>query len=60
MQEQNKQVKIEQKITPKKKIDRVIDQDYLMYNSTEDEDQLRYHVQDNYSNTDTKSFNDSF
>jgi len=58
MQEQNKQVKIEQKTKPKKKVNRVIDQDYLMYNSTEDEDQLRLHVKDNYSNT--ASFNDSF
>lgn len=58
MQEQNKQVKIEQKTKKKKKINKTIDCDYLMYNSTEDEDQLRLHVKDNYSNT--ASFNESF
>ncbi len=46
---------------PRKKLkEKPIDQDYLMYNSPEDEDQLRCHVQDNYSNTDTKLFIDSF
>lgn len=29
----------------------IIDQDYLMYNSSEDEKQLRDYVQENYSNT---------
>lgn len=37
---------------PKKKLQQITqDCDYLMYNSTEDEDQLRLHVQENYRST---------
>ncbi len=50
MQEQNKQVKSDQKKI-KPKVNKTIDCDYLMYNSPEDEDYLRNVVKDNYSNT---------
>ena len=42
------------KAKPKKlsnKSTNIIDQDYLMYNSSEDEKQLRDYVQENYQNT---------
>lgn len=60
MQEQNKQVKSEQGVLVKndysqkkvkRKVNKTIDCDYLMYNSPEDEDYLRNVVKDNYSNT---------
>lgn len=41
-------------LKPKKssnKSTNIIDQDYLMYNSSEDEKQLRDYVQENYQNT---------
>ena len=61
MKEQNKLNLSKTVYIPKKKLkEKPIDCDYLMYNSTEDEDQLRCHVRDNYSNTNTISFNDSF
>jgi len=35
----------------KRKVNKPVDQDFLMYNSPEDEDYLRNVVKDNYSNT---------
>ena len=55
MQEQNKEQQLKV-IKPKRKVNKTIDQDYLMYNSPEDEDYLRNVVKDNYSNTIQNSF----
>ena len=54
MQEHKLVVQKQSVIKPKKlsnKSTGIIDQDYLMYNSSEDEKQLRDYVQENYSNT---------
>ena len=54
MQEHKLVVQKQRVIKPKKlsnKSTGIIDQDYLMYNSSEDEKQLRDYVQENYSNT---------
>ena len=45
-----KQHKVKVKKLSNKSTD-AIDQDYLMYNSSEDEKQLRDYVQENYQNT---------
>ena len=50
MHDQNKEQ--QPKLTKvKRKVNKTIDCDYLMYNSPEDEDYLRNVVKDNYSNT---------
>lgn len=54
MQEHKLVMQKQRKVKVKKlsnKSTNIIDQDYLMYNSSEDEKQLRDYVQENYSNT---------
>lgn len=54
-QQQNKQKVVKNK----RKINKTIDCDYLMFNSHEDEEQLRSVVKDNYSNTIEIGYNSS-
>lgn len=51
--------KVNKPVKDKSKGIGLADQDFLMYNSPEDEDYLRNVVKDNYSNTVQKTYNSS-